>query len=81
MEIAIDGKLRERLLEEASKRIPRPPAEDEVTASMLAEKADINVKQARIILRDMVEDEVATVRTNGLVNGKTCKVYRYLEEK
>ena len=26
---------------------------------------------------DMVEDGVATVRTNGVENGKACKVYRY----
>ena len=78
-ELALSGKLREQILEEASKRIPRPPGEDEITAGMLAEKEGITAKQARLILRDMVEDEVATVRENGLMNGKTCKVYKYKE--
>ena len=71
--------LRQKILEEARSRIPIPPAEDEVTAGILAEREGITAKQARIILRDMVEDGVATVRDNGLVNGKTCKVYKSLD--
>ena len=68
--------LKQKILQEAQSRIPQPPGEDEITANMLAGETGCTKKQARSILNDMVEDGVATVRENGVENGKTCKCYR-----
>ena len=75
--ISLNDQLREQILEEARSRIPVPPSDDEITAKGFAEDSGCTPQQARSILADMVEDGVATVRTNGVENGKTCKVYRY----
>ncbi len=77
-ELKDSDKLRQQILEEARSRIPTPPSEDEITARGLAESEGCTSAQARLILADMVEDGVATVRDNGVENGKACKVYKYL---
>ena len=73
--ISLNDQLREQILEEARSRIPTPPGEGEITSRMLAEDTGCTPAQARLILSDMVEDGVASVRINGVENGKTCKVY------
>ena len=79
-QVAINDQLREQIIAEARSRIPTPPNDSEVTARMLVEEPGCTAKQARLILADMVEDGVATVRTNGVENGKTCKVYKTIGE-
>ena len=72
--------LREKILSEARSRIPLPPQEDEITANMMSEAEGCTQAQARSILKDMVEEGVAIVRYNGLEGGKTCKVYKGVEQ-
>ena len=81
-ELKDSSELRQRLIEEARTRVATPPSEDEMTASILAEELSTPEKQcskrkARIILQEMVEEGLATVRDNGIGG---CKVYR-LEDK
>ena len=78
--IPLDDKLREQILAEAKSRIPLSPGEGEITANGLAAELNCTAKQARSILADMVEDGIVTVRTNGVENGKSCKVYKYLKQ-
>ena len=73
--------LRQRIIEEAKSRVPQPPDKDEVTPTMLANDIGYTPAQARIILADMVEDGIAEVRTNGVENGKACKVYKYITKE
>ena len=68
--------LRQKILEEARSRIATPPADDEITASMLADDLDCSERQARVILQDLVDEGKATVRDNGLMG---AKVYLYKE--
>ena len=68
--------LRQRIMSEARSRIPVPPAEDEVTANMLAKEEGCTRQQAMRILKSMLEDEMVAVRENGIEDGKMCKVYR-----
>ena len=69
--------LRQKILEEERSRVATPPAEDEVTASILADDLDCSPRQARIILQDLVNEGKATVRDNGLAGSK---VYKYKGE-
>lgn len=75
-QVDINDQLREQILEEAKSRIPTPPASDEVTASSLALELGCTQRQARDVLADLVEEGVATVRTNGIENNCNCKVYK-----
>ena len=75
------SELRQKILEEARSRIPTSPNDDEITANGLAETEGCTSAQARLILADMVEDGIASVRTNGVENGKACKVYKFIKEK
>ena len=72
-EVAISGKLRERIIEEARSRIATPPAEDEITTNMMAEELGCSKRQAGTILQNMVEEGRATVRNNGISG---CNVYK-----
>jgi len=76
-ELTDSNELRQKILEEAKSRIPQPPGEDEVTARMLMDAEGCTWQRARDTLQDMVEEGLATVRDNGVQNGKTCKVYKY----
>jgi len=76
--VNISDNLREQIVEEAKKRVATPPDKDEITATMLAKEISSSNRQARIILNDMVEDGLATMRENG-VGG--CKVYKIKENK
>ena len=67
------NELRQRIIAEARTRIATPPAEDEITTTILAKELDCSKRQARIILNDMVEEGTATVRDNGIGG---CKVYK-----
>jgi len=80
-ELTDSNELTQRILEEVKSRIPVPPGEGEVTANSVAQDIGCSAKQARTILADMVEDGSAEVRTNGVENGKACKVYRISVDK
>lgn len=80
-ELTDSNDLRQRILEEAKSRIPRPPTEDEVTARMLMDTEGCTWQRARDTLADMEAEGIVTVRNNGVENGKSCKVYKYKETK
>ncbi len=74
-ELTDDSELRQRIIAEARTRIATPPAEDEITASMLAKELNCTRRQAHLVLTGMVEEGTATVRDNGTHGSK---VYSYL---
>ena len=76
--VAINGKLRERIIEEARSSRPAPPNEDEITAAILAKELECSHKTAQILLNTMVNEGKATMRKNG---PSGCKVYRYTENQ
>lgn len=65
--------LRAQIIEEARKRIARPPDKDEITIIMLTEELGISEWSARRLLNGLVEEGKATVRRNG---PDECNVYK-----